>query len=377
MTGRDHAAGTPRFPEPLFVGRPNVPSLDELLPMLGDALASRWLSNDGPLVRALEEELADTLGTSYCAVTCSGTAAIDLIMDLLPPGPVALPAFTFLGTARALEWRGRPVAFLDVSRDTHLVDPADLLRDVGVRLAAVMCVDIWGQPSPTDALVRAMRSHEVPLIIDAAQSLGAVRESTRGCMAIVGSLHATKIVNAGEGGYVATDDEAVFRAVCERRNFGFAGGDEPAGRGTNAKMSEINAALGLASLRQLGVALEANHANLEAYRDAFGRDQRIRLVSDSFVPGANHHYVVVEVPPALRDPAVRALHAENVVARRYFSPGCHRVGIEPAVVRELPVTDAIVDRVLALPTGTAVTPATAERVGRLVVDVLDRIAEGR
>lgn len=354
---------TPAFTEPLYVGRPNIPPLREVEGLLGAAMSRRWLSNDGPLARSLEDALADRLGMAHCAVFSSGTAALVVVLRALDgSGPVVMPAFTFLGTARALDWEGFDLRFADINRADHMLDhrsAVSLASDDAVLLA----VDIWGQ-----VWEQGESPSHPPVVVDVAHSLGSSPPSggrRAGAAALAGSLHATKIVSAGEGGFVATDDPALAARLRSMRNFGFSGADAPSGPGTNAKMSEVNAAFGLASLAHLDEYVAANRANYEAYRSVLDALPGVRLVPVGENSNANCQHVVIEVEPRMREPLVAHLEANNVIARRYFAPGCHRLGIS-STVAYCPETDHVAARTVSLPTGTAVSPDAARRVGDLV-----------
>ena len=179
---------------------------------------------------------------------------------------------------------------------------------------------------------------------------------------------------------VLSNDLALLDEIRSLRNFGFAGYDLVTAIGTNAKMPEVCAAMGLTSIEAVGSFAAANEANFAAYADELGAVEGIRVLSAPSVGTWNHQYVVLEVDEAVtglsRDDMVDALWAENVLARRYFYPGCHEHPPYRTFERtwDLPVTDGVCRRVLVLPTGTAVEPDTCRTISRLVREL---VAGGR
>jgi dTDP-4-amino-4,6-dideoxygalactose transaminase len=375
--------GVPAFDEELHVGRPNVGREDEVLMRLRQMFRDRWLTNDGRNVREFERRLTGLLGARHCVATSSGTVALQLAARAMGlSGEVIVPSFTFVGTAHALRWIGLAPVFCDVEPETHLIDPEHAASLVSSRTTAILGVHLWGRACDIEALERVAARHRLRLLFDAAHALGGSRGGT-----MIGnfgaaeafSFHATKVCNTFEGGAVATNDDALADAVRGMRNFGFAGYDDVRSVGTNGKMHEASAAMGLASLSCLDSFIAHNRANYECYRDGLTGTRGIRLLPYDDADAHNYHYVVVTVDPATgltRDELLEVLWAERVLARRYFFPGCHRMepyrGRSPGRDTRLPVTEELADRVLCLPTGTAVGADDISGVCDLVRFCVDR-----
>jgi dTDP-4-amino-4,6-dideoxygalactose transaminase len=245
---------------------------------------------------------------------------------------------------------------------------------------------LWGRACEGEALEAIADNRGLALLFDAAHAL---RCSHRGRWvggfgdAEVMSFHATKVANAAEGGAVLTNDDELAARMRVIRNFGFVALDEVVSLGTNAKMNELCAAMGLTSLESFDEFVEANQRNHEAYASELADLDGVDLVSFDPAEANNFHYAVVELSPAFverlpRDDLVAALHAENVLARRYFSPGCHRVEPYAKSAPALPVTEDLSERVVALPTGTAVGPAeiaAITAIARRAVDEAPAVRE--
>jgi dTDP-4-amino-4,6-dideoxygalactose transaminase len=368
--------GSPRFGEAaLHVGRPNLGSRERLLDRIGAIYDRRWLTNDGPFVTEFEERVAHLSGTKHCVAISSGTLGLQLVARALDiSGEVIVPAFTFVATAHALAWLGLTPVFCDVDRRTHTIDPDSVADLVTSRTSAVVGVHVWGRPCEVDRLAEVARACDLRLIFDAAHALGCSHhgEPIGGFGdAEVFSFHATKVASAAEGGAVTTNDGELAGRLRLMRNFGFAGYDTVVELGTNGKMSELAAAVGLTSLDELEFFIAHNRRNHLLYERELRDIPGLELMPYDDAERHNHHYVVVEVsedaPRDLRrDDLIAVLRAENVLARRYFYPGCHRMdpylGVDGAPVANLPATDDLTARVMVLPTGTAIDEAEIEAV---------------
>jgi dTDP-4-amino-4,6-dideoxygalactose transaminase len=368
--------GTPAFSEPRHVGRPNIGDRAQLHERIGRALDRRWLANDGPLVAEFERRVQELVGAEHCVATASATAGLQLVAGALDlTGEIVMPSFTFVGTAHAFRWLGMTPVFADVDPQTHNLDPAQVERLMSPRTTAIVGVHLWGRPCDVAALEEIAERRGVALIFDAAHSLATTYRGTPvgGCgRAEVFSFHATKVAGAGEGGAVTTDDAELARRVRRMRNFGFTGYDRVVGIGTNAKMPELSAALGLTSLDALDRFVAVNRRNHERYARRLAGLPGVRLVEYPAPESHNYHYVVAEIDdPALREELVAVLHAENVLARRYFAPGCHRMEPYAGDGAHLPATEALAERVLVLPTGTSISGADIDTICAIISFVVE------
>jgi dTDP-4-amino-4,6-dideoxygalactose transaminase len=186
------------------------------------------------------------------------------------------------------------------------------------------------------------------------------------------SFHATKFVNSLEGGAIVTNDDELAQKFKLMRNFGFTSYDQVDSLGINGKMNEVSAAMGLTNLESLSDFIVVNRRNYQQYAKELAGLEGVKLIAYDENESCNYQYVVLEVDPAqtivTRDELIQVLYRENVLARRYFYPGCHRTA--PYNTTEsplsLPETEWICDRVLSLPTGTAVTPADVTTIGEII-----------
>jgi dTDP-4-amino-4,6-dideoxygalactose transaminase len=382
--------GPPAFSEPLHVGRPNIGDRERLIARINEMLDRKWLSNDGPYVREFEQRIADMVGVTHCIAMCNGTAALEIAVratGLWLKGEVIIPSYTFIATAHALQWQGITPVFCDLDPATHNIDPCKVERMITPRTAGIIGVHVWGRPCEIDALIEIANLHDLALIFDAAHAFGC---SYKGRMignfglAEVFSFHATKFLNAFEGGAVVTNDDDLAAKIRLMRNFGFAGYDNVIYIGTNGKMTEVAAAMGLTNLEKMDEFIAINRRNYHAYRRGLAGLPGISLLEYDETERCNYQYIVVEVDREVaaisRDQLVEVLHAENVLARRYFYPGCHKMepyrSLFPHAGLLLPETERVAQCVLTLPTGTAVVPEQIEKICgiiRLVRDNTDAV----
>jgi dTDP-4-amino-4,6-dideoxygalactose transaminase len=239
-----------------------------------------------------------------------------------------------------------------------------------------MGVHLWGHACETDALSAIARRHNLRLLFDAAHAFGC----SDGSRPIGGfgdaevfSFHGTKFINAFEGGAIVTNDDAVAERARLIRNFGFADYDTVVCAGMNGKMNEASAAIGLTSLESAQEFLAANKRNYEAYRSCLADIDGLTPYTHQPTNAATCAYVVVTIDGAnfgmTRDCLKDVLWAEQVMARRYFHPGCHRsepYASDPATRRDLPVTEALSETVLVLPTGTATSVNDIEAICQII-----------
>ncbi len=368
------ATGIPAFAEPLHVGRPNVPSEEALFQRFRDIIASRWFTNYGPMVQEFEARLKETLGVRHCIPVCNATVALEIAVKALGlKGEVIVPSFTFVATAHALQWQGITPVFCDVEAQSHNLDPGCVERLITPRTTGILGVHIWGKPCDDDALSALARRHGLKLLYDASHAFGCSSKGKNignlGCCEVF-SFHATKFFNTFEGGAIATDDDDLARRIRLMKNFGFSGVDEVSSLGTNGKMSEISAAMGLTGLESLPKFVDVNRRNYRVYREQAGQMPGVRMISFDEAERNNFQYIVLEIDEEIaglnRDEIVRVLAAENVFARRYFYPGCHKMQpyrlLYPDAAKLLPRTENLCSQVLVLPTGTAVSTEAAMRV---------------
>ncbi len=355
----------------LHVNRPYVADSAAFLELAAAALERGWLTNNGPLVIEFEQRLADYLDVEHCVAMANGSVAMALTLRALNvSGQVLLPAFTFVSTANSLVMAGLEPVFCDIDEVDWCLSATDCQERATPSTGAVIPTHLWGRACEVEALEALADERGVPLVFDAAHAFGCSTSGRRVGgfgTAEVFSLHATKILHSCEGGFVTTGDGRLADRLRGLRNFGFRDYDEVDDVGTNAKMSEIHAAMGLANLEAFPETLERCLSVHDLYREQLSDIDGLRMRFRANDRG-NGNYVVVEVLSTARrsrDELIEALHAEGILARRYFYPGTHRLPTFSGAGREapfLPVTEAVSARVLVLPGGASLSEKDVMRV---------------
>ena len=359
--------GPPAFQEPRVVGRPNVGDRDRLLQRIAGVIDTRRLTNNGPLVQEFERRIADLLDVRHCIAVCNGTTGLEIAIRALGlSGEVIIPSLTFVATAHALRWQQIRPVFCDIDPESHTIDPSRVEALITPCTTGIIGVHLWGRPCDVEALADVARRHNLKLLYDAAHAFSCSR---RGRMignfgsAEVFSFHATKVVNAFEGGAVVTNDDDLASKVRLMRNFGLDALACAQDVGVNGKMSEASAAMGITSLESIEEFVAANHRKYQRYQQELMDVAGVRLAAYDEREKANYQYVVLELDEAragiTRDQLVDVLWGENVQARRYFYPGCHLMepyrSDAPGGRWALPHTERVAAGLICLPTGAGVT----------------------
>ena len=379
--------GTPAFADKIHVGRPNIGDWARLLERVNTMLDTHWLSNGGPFVKEFEERIASAAGVKHCIAMCNATVALEIAIRALElKGEVIVPSFTFVATAHALQWQEITPVFCDIDPATHNLDPRKVEQMITPRTTGILAVHLWGRPCEVRELQTIADKHNLTLLFDAAHGFGcSYRERKIGGFgrAEVFSFHATKFVSAGEGGAVVTNDDALAARMRLMNNFGFSGYDNVIYLGTNGKMSELSAAMGLTNLESQAEFTRLNQANFETYEENLRGIPGLFLLRYDPRDSPNYQYVVMEVDARevglTRDQLLSVLHAENVLARRYFYPGVHRMepyrSHFPHAGSLLPHTEAVAGRVLHLPTGTGVNATDIGKICAIIRSAVEHRRE--
>jgi dTDP-4-amino-4,6-dideoxygalactose transaminase len=370
------------FVETLHVGRPNIGDREKLLERFNDMLDRDWLTNSGPFVREFEQRIAGLLGVKHCIAMCNGTIALEIAARALDlSGEVIVPSFTFIATAHCLQWQEITPVFCDIDPETCTIDPGRIEELITPRTTGIIGVHLWGRACNVEAIERLARKHNLRFLFDASHSFAC---SYRGKM-IGGfgdvetfSFHATKFINTFEGGAVVTNNDELAEKMRLMKNFGFSGLDNVIYIGTNGKMSEIAAAMGLTSLEGMDDFIAVNKRNYHAYLKSLEGQPGLRVLTFDERERNNYQYVVVEIDEertgVSRDHLMRILHAEGIRARRYFYPGCHKMepyrSYFPHAGLLLPVTERLGNRVLCLPTGRDVGEKDVETICAIITFVI-------
>src|SRR3984885_1328139 len=366
---------TPAFPKLLPIVDPEGVPGEEFLKDVRAILASKQLTN-GAYVRKFEAAAAQYLGVANCVAVSSCTSGLLLVLKVLDlRGEVILPSFTFHATAHAAVWNGLTPVFADCDAKTFCVAPQEGRPQVWTRTAAILAVHLFGNPAAVKELEEIAAKLQVPLVFDAAHAFG----SSIGTKRIGGfgtaevfSFSPTKLVGAGEGGLIATRDAGLAQRLRAARNYGDAGNYNPEILGVNARMSEMHAAMALRGLAGLDARIERRNEIRMRYEGNLGdvAGLRFQQVSKGSRSTFKDFSVIVDEKEFghSRDWLVELLHAENIGARKYFSPPVHRQKLYRALWdgRPLPVTEVVSNGVVSLPIYSSLTDESVDKVCEVI-----------
>lgn len=343
----------------IYVTRPALPPLDELMPYFEGIWDSRILTNQGPLHREFEQRLAAYLDVEHLCLFSSGMAALVTGLQSLDlDGEVITTPYSFVATSNAITWNGLKPIFVDVEPDTLNMDPAKIERAITPRTKAILPVHCYGHPCDVDAIAAVAARHGLKVLYDAAHAFG-VRDGggsvlRHGDVSVL-SFHATKVFNTFEGGALICGSAKAKSRIEQLRNFGLVSETDVTDPGLNGKMSELNAAIGLVQLRHIDGAIAARQAVDQRYRAGLAKVDGIRCLSGS-ASQANYSYFPVLVTddfPLTRDELQARLAEREIYTRRYFYPllsdftPYRKFSIATAEV--LPAARYATERVLCLP----------------------------
>jgi dTDP-4-amino-4,6-dideoxygalactose transaminase len=356
------------------VARPFMPTAAALAPYLEQMDAARWYSNFGPLLCAFEQRLADRFThPAFVATAASGTQALTLALQAMgarPGGFCAMPAWTFVATAHAAAQAGLVPWFVDVDPATWMLDPerleAELAKAPG-RVAAALPVAAFGHVPDLAAWARFRDRTGIPVLLDAAAAFDALDQAAVPAMV---SLHATKPLGVGEGGFIVSADESLVHAIRELSTFGFRDSRESQRIATNAKLSEYAAAVGLAGLD--GWPATRLRYGLAAQRLRIALTHQAEVV---FQEGWGSTWVssvcVVRLPYGGADAVEAQLNAAGIDTRRWWGAGCHASPAFAAAPRsDLTATETLARSTLGLPFAADMTTDEINRVAEALASAL-------
>lgn len=350
------------------VTRTWLPPLEDYVELLRGVWQRAHLTNHGPLVTELERQLRETLQVPYCYLVCNGTLALQIAFRALElKGSVLTTPFSYVATTAAAVWEGLEPVFADIEADGLCLDPKAAERSWQPGISAILATHVYGNSCDVDALAALGRKRGVPLIYDAAHAFGA-RMGGRSLAAFGDvatlSFHATKLFHTGEGGALVTHDPLIAARIEALRNFGHDGPSHFVSVGTNAKVSELHAALGLTVLPQVPALITRRAALCAIY------DQELRhpaLSRPRWRAGLerNHAYypVLFDHESQLLD-AMRLLAADHIHARRYFYPALNQLCYVRAA--SMPIAEDVARRVLCLPLSADLDPLDVRRIVAVV-----------
>ncbi len=349
---------------------------DEELKEVLDSFTADWLTM-GPKVRRFEELMANYLNVPYAIAVSNGSVAIDLVLKVLgikPGDEVIVPSMTYIATAAAVSYQSAVPVFVDIENQTFNLDASKIQRAIGTKTKAILFIDYGGNPSDIDALTKVAKDNQLMLIQDAAQSLGGKYQGKPlGAQTVVStmSFQMAKVMTTVEGGMVLTHDERIATELRIRRNQGESGKYLHAYLGTNARMTDLNAAIGLAQFKKLPSLLEERARVAARYDRHFSVNPSIRTVKTSR-PDSRNAYFFYPILVKNRCKVVDALKSKGIDTRTAYPMPVYQqevylTGREACRVTESPVAVEFTSKVINLPIFSSLSDDQIDYIAEAVI----------
>jgi dTDP-4-amino-4,6-dideoxygalactose transaminase len=347
--------------KPVYITRPVLPPLEEFTEYLKQIWDSKWLTNNGRFHQELEKALCEYLGVKYISLFSNGTLAlITALQTLRIIGEVITTPFSFVATTHSLWWNNIKPVFVDIEPNTFNIDPDKIEAAITPKTTAILPVHVYGYPCDVQRIKEIADTYGLRVIYDACHTFGVTINEISvlnfGDLSVM-SFHATKVYNTFEGGAIVCHDEATKKRIDNLKNFGFVNETTVVVPGINAKMNEIQAAMGLLQLKYIDDAIEKRRQIAIQYREGLKNIEGISYLFD--MDGIKHCYSYFPIfidkdkYGKTRDEVYEELKKYNIFGRRYFYPLISQFptykGLPSATSKNLLVAEKIAQRVLCLP----------------------------
>lgn len=345
----------------ITVTKPYLPPLEEFIPYLEQIWLNGQLTNNGPFHRQFEQELADYLGVRYISLFNNATLALVIALQALRiTGEVITTPYSFVATTHSLWWNNIKPVFVDVEPDYYNLDTEKIEAMITPSTTAILPVHVYGNPCEVLRIKKIADTYGLKVIYDACHTFGVTIDNEPvlnfGDLSVI-SFHATKVFNTFEGGAIISHDENMKKRIDFLKNFGFADEVTVVAPGINAKMSEVQAAMGLLQLKTVDANIKKRRQITMRYRELLSNIPGVRFLED--IPGVKHCYsyfpifIEEESYGISRDDLYERLKHENIYGRRYFYPLISQFptyrGIESAQPGKMPVAEKAAKQVICLP----------------------------
>lgn len=368
------------FENPIYVTRPFLPRLEDFCENLKEIWESRWLTNNGPVVRRFAKQLSSYFETNNLCLFNNGTLALQIALQGMEiSGEVITTPFTFVATTHALFWNKIRPVFVDIEPDYYTLDPKKVEAEITPWTTAILAVHVYGHPCRLNALADIARRHKLMLIYDAAHAFGVKVEGISiahfGDLSMF-SFHATKLYHSIEGGMLTFKDSGIKQKFDYLKNFGFENEVEVVMPGTNAKMNEFQALMGEMMLDHIDHLISQRKKLYEQYGELLQDVPGIRLTTRlSTDVEYNYAYMPIEVDEkdfgVSRDSLYEELKKYNVFTRRYYYPllcdfPCYRA---ITVNDSLSVARLVASRILTLPIYSDLSSDDVQRICDIIIAI--------
>lgn len=347
-----------------------LPDIEEYNTHLKRAWDRSWLTNRGELVIELEDKIREELGLTNIILTNNGTIPIQIALKLFGhQGEVITTPFSYVATTASIIWENCTPVFVDIDEDHLTIDETKIEAAITPQTTAILATHVYGNPCNIEAIDKIAKKHDIKVIYDAAHCFG-VRYQNESIFNFgdvsTCSFHATKIFHTGEGGAMFCKDPELYKKLYYSHNFGHDGPLKFHGLGINGKLSELQAALGLAMLPHMEHIFEERKKVVDFYNSRF-EAENIKLLKIRKETEWNYSYypIILSSEDKLLE-IEKALLTNDIVSRRYFYPSLNNVPFVESV--KMPVSERIASRVLCLPLYVGLMEHELELIVKIILD---------
>ena len=337
------------------VVKPSMPPYEEYIEEIKDIWQSRWLTHQGPNHQLLEKKLTEYLGVENITLFANGHLALEIAITALDlKGEIITTPFTFASTSQAIARCGLTPVFCDIDPVTLTIDVKKIESLITDKTSAILPVHVYGNVCDVYEIEKIAEKHNLKVIYDAAHAFGEKIDGrpvgTFGDVSMF-SFHATKVFHTVEGGCLAYNDGTFKKKFELIRQFGIENQEDIIEIGTNAKMTEMHAAMGLCNLRHIGETIAKRKSLAQRYIHNLKGAQGIELFFNQNNVEYNYSYFPVLFRSISRDRAAKVLADNNVFARKYFYPPANEYKVYGGMFKpdETPVAKDISYNILTLP----------------------------
>jgi dTDP-4-amino-4,6-dideoxygalactose transaminase len=354
--------------QPITVTKTFFPPIEEYQAQVQRIWNNQWLTNRGALVLELEEKLKKHLTVPNILVMTNGTLPIQIALKLFGNGgEVITTPFSYVATTSSIVWENCTPVFVDIHPDYLTIDETKIEAAITPKTTAILATHVYGNPCNVNVIEKIAAKHHLKVIYDAAHSFGVTYNNQSifnyGDVSTC-SFHATKLFHCGEGGAIFCKEEKLYHELFYRHNFGHNGPLDFYGVGINAKISELQAAMGLTVLPHIDFIVAERKKVVDFYNTQldFSKLRKLKIRENT---DWNYSYYPVIFENEEQLLAVqKVLNDNNIIPRRYFYPSLNTLPYVTKVA--MPIAESIAKRVLCLPLYVGLTKKELELIVQLV-----------
>lgn len=349
-----------------------IPDTQVYQALVERAFSKGWLTNRGELVLELEDKLKERLAVEQLLVTNNGTVPLQIAVKLLAPGAeIITTPFSYVATTSSIVWENATPVFVDIDPKHFTIDPDKIEEAITPETKAILATHVFGNPCDVEAIERIAEKHGLKVIYDAAHCFGVQYKGESifnfGDVSTC-SFHATKLFHTGEGGAIFTKDPQLFHQIYYSHNFGHQGQLAFHGLGINAKISELQAAMGLAVLPSMDLILAERKKVIDQYNVLLNFEKLQAMELREGTEWNYSYYPVVFESEAKLLEVEKALNAADIFPRRYFYPSLNTLPYLD--YQPMPIAESISKRILCLPLYVGLETKDIEQISEVINKLL-------